>query len=105
MSSGSQDAGNGAEGNGASNPTVAPLPLLYQELKTIARRERLRLSGGESLATTALLREADARLAPSTGSPSRVQCLASAWITMRRILIDRRRAQCAAKRGGGAERV
>jgi RNA polymerase sigma factor (TIGR02999 family) len=105
MSSGSQDAGNGAEGNGASDSTDALLPLLYQELKTIARRERLRLSGGETLATTALLHEAYARLAPATGFPSRGQFLASASITMRRILIDRVRAQLAAKRGGGAERV
>ncbi|TMB27954.1 MAG: hypothetical protein E6J61_19130 [Deltaproteobacteria bacterium] len=105
MSSGSEDAGQGAQGNGASDSTDALLPLLYQELKAIARRERLRLSGGETLATTALLHEAYARLAPAHGFPSRGQFLASAAVTMRRILIDRVRAQLAAKRGAGAEQV
>ncbi|TMA20204.1 MAG: sigma-70 family RNA polymerase sigma factor [Deltaproteobacteria bacterium] len=97
--------GQGAQGNGASDSTDALLPLLYQELKAIARRERLRLSGGETLATTALLHEAYARLAPAHGFPSRGQFLASAAVTMRRILIDRVRAQLAAKRGAGAEQV
>src|SRR3954467_13718143 len=105
MSSGSQDAGNGAEGNGASDSTDALLPLLYQELKAIARRERLRLAGGETLATTALLHEAYVRLSESQGFESRAHFLGTAAVAMRRILIDRVRAQLAAKRGGGAEKV
>jgi len=78
------------------------LPLVYDELRRIARRERLRLSGGATLATTALLHEAYERLAEAQGFRSRGHFLGTAAMAMRRILIDRVRAQLAAKRGAGA---
>lgn len=81
------------------------LPLVYEELRKIARRERLRLSGGATLATTALVHEAYEHLADARGFHSRGHFLGTAAIAMRRILIDRVRAQHAAKRGAGAETV
>jgi RNA polymerase sigma factor (TIGR02999 family) len=85
--------------------TEALLPLVYHELKRIAHRERLRLAGGQTLATTALLHEAYERLAGAPGFQSRSHFLGTAAIAMRRILIDRVRAQLSAKRGEGAGTV
>ncbi len=81
------------------------LPLVYQELRGIARRERARLSGGHTLATTALVHEAYLRLSPSVGFPTHGDFLRVAAVTMRCILVDRVRAQMAAKRGGGQAKL
>jgi RNA polymerase sigma factor (TIGR02999 family) len=81
------------------------VPLLYDELRRIARRERVRLFGGGTLATTALVNESYARLAGDTHFRSRGEFLRIASVAIRRILIDRVRAQLAAKRGGGAVHV
>lgn len=81
------------------------MPVLYDELRRIARRERVRMFAGGTLATTALVNEAYARLAGEARFTSRVQFLRVACVAMRRILIDRVRAQLAAKRGGGATHV
>ena len=105
MSSRSEDAREGARGAADSTTTDGLVPLVYQELRAIARRERLRLAGGETLGTTALLHEAYVRLADAHGFQSRGHFLATAAVAMRRILIDRVRAQLAAKRGGGAEKT
>ncbi len=78
------------------------LPVVYQELRSIARRERRRLAGGETLATTALINEAYLRLVRNPAFASRANFLRIASIAMRRILVDRVRAQFAAKRGSGA---
>lgn len=80
------------------------LPLLYEELRRIARRQRFHLSGGETLATTALINEAYLRLA-DTPSVSRTQFLGTAAVIMHRILVDRVRTQIAAKRGGGVHKL
>lgn len=81
------------------------VPLLYDELRRIARRERVRLFTGGTLATTALVNEAYARLAGDTHFADRGEFLRIASVAIRRILIDRVRAQLAAKRGGGATHV
>lgn len=81
------------------------VPLLYEELRQSARRERRRLAGGETLATTALVNELYLRLARRPGFGSRGHFLAVAAIAMRRILIERARAQMRQKRGGDFARV
>lgn len=78
------------------------LPVVYQELRGIARRERRRLAGGDTLATTALINEAYLRLVRNPAFASRGNFLRIASVAMRRILVDRVRAQFAAKRGSGA---
>jgi RNA polymerase sigma factor (TIGR02999 family) len=77
------------------------LPLVYQELRSIARRERRRLAGGDTLATTALINEAYLKMVNNEAFASRGQFLRIASVAMRRILVDRVRAQFAAKRGSG----
>jgi RNA polymerase sigma factor (TIGR02999 family) len=77
------------------------LPLVYQELRATARRERRRQSGADTLSTTALVHELYLRLADNPAFSSRGQFLAVAAVAMRRILVDRARAQLAAKRDGG----
>jgi RNA polymerase sigma factor (TIGR02999 family) len=76
-------------------------PLVYQELRSIGRRERRRLGGGDTLPTTALVHELYLRLADNPAFASRSQFLSISAVAMRRILIDRVRAQLAAKRDGG----
>jgi RNA polymerase sigma factor (TIGR02999 family) len=107
VSSGSEQDRERAQGCDAVDAVAVDrlLPLVYQELRAIARRERLRLSGGETLATTALLHETWMRLAGTEGFESRAHFLSTAAVAMRRILIDRVRAQLAAKRGLGLEKV
>lgn len=78
------------------------LPLLYEELRASARRERRRISAGDTLATTALVSELYLRLSRTRGFGTRGHFLAVAAIAMRRILIERVRAQLRAKRGAGA---
>jgi RNA polymerase sigma factor (TIGR02999 family) len=92
-----------AEGsNGEGGGTVEQmLPIVYQELRAIARRERRRLAGGDTLATTALINEAYLRLVRNPVFASRSNFLRIASVAMRRILVDRVRAQFAAKRGSG----
>jgi RNA polymerase sigma factor (TIGR02999 family) len=80
--------------------------LLYKELRTIARRSPLRVSGGDTLQTTALINEAYTHVA--SGPPrfgSRGEFLRYAALAMRHILIDRVREQLALKRGGGTRPV
>ena len=81
------------------------VPVLYGELRRAARREHRRFSAGDTLATTALVNEAYARLSRSPGFESRDHFLRVAAIAMRRILIDRVREQLRRKRGGDYDRV
>jgi len=78
------------------------LPVVYQELRQIARRERSRLSGGETLATTALIHETYLSLAKNPAFATRGDFLRIAAVAIRRILVDRVREKMALKRGGGA---
>jgi RNA polymerase sigma factor (TIGR02999 family) len=79
------------------------LPLLYQELRSIARRERRRMPGGETLLTTALIHEAYLKLANNPLFSSRSDFLAITAVTVRHILIDRIRARMSVKRGSGKQ--
>lgn len=90
-----------AGGNPPSGTIEQILPLVYQELRGVARRERRRLGGADTLQTTALVHELYLRLADNPAFTSRGHFLAIAAVAMRRILIDRVRAQLAAKRDGG----
>lgn len=78
------------------------MPLLYEELRATARRERRRISGGETLATTALVSELYLRLSRDKRFGTRGHFLAVAAIAMRHILIERVRGQQRVKRGAGA---
>lgn len=81
------------------------LPLVYQELRIIARQRGR--GGGETLDTTALVHEAYLRLAGGGKAEwqDRSHFFAVASLAMRQILVDYARRQGAARRGGDRVRV
>ena len=83
------------------------LPLVYDELRRLARRYMRREKEGQSLQATALVHEACLRLMKEKRKPwqNRTHFLAIAAISMRRILVERARARTARKRGGSRVRV
>lgn len=81
------------------------LPLLYRELKSIARRERRRVSAGQTLATTALIHELYLKLPTSAHFNDHEHFLRAAAKAMRHVLVDYARANLTAKRGAGAVHV
>jgi RNA polymerase sigma factor (TIGR02999 family) len=78
------------------------MPLVYDELRRVARAYRRRAGAGDTLRTTALVHEAYVRLVdiPNVDWNDRVHFFALSAKLMRRILVDAARAQGAAKRGG-----
>jgi RNA polymerase sigma factor (TIGR02999 family) len=103
--------------DGGSTPVTPPqaegtdvermLPLVYEELRRIARRQLRHEGVGHTLNTTALVHEAYLRLAaPSHLDISgRAEFLSIAATAMRRVLIDYARQRTAQKRGGVQMRV
>ena len=83
------------------------IPLVYEELRRIARRARRRERAGHTLQATELVHEAYVRLVDQREVrwQNRAHFFAIAAQAMRRILIDRARRHHAAKRGGGAEMI
>ena len=78
------------------------VPLVYDELRRVARGQRRR-SSSETLNTTALVHEAYVKLSGQEGLDvrDRGHLLAVAACAMRQVLVDFARARMAAKRGGG----
>ena len=85
----------------------ALLPLVYEELRTLARRQRRGWDGDFTLNTTALVHEAWLKLDRSRGGPiqSRSHLLGLAGRAMRHILCDYARDRKRVKRGGDARRL
>ena len=81
------------------------MPVLYADLKRIARRELRGQIGASTLGTTALVHDAFLKLAGKDGFESHAHFLRVAAITMRHLLVDRARTQLAVKHGGGQVRV
>jgi len=79
------------------------LPLVYEELRRLARSQRRRAAAGPAtLDTTALAHEAYLRFANSDGTfAHRGHFFAVAAAAMRQLLVDEARRQGRAKRGGG----
>lgn len=83
------------------------LPLVYGELRQLARRKMAREAPGQTLQATALVHEAWLRVA-GTANPrfgDRAHFFAAAAEAMRRILIDRARRRKALRHGGGQRPV
>jgi RNA polymerase sigma factor (TIGR02999 family) len=85
-----------------SLPTNELVDELYHDLRRIARWQRVRVSAGQTMNTTALINEAYVRLAGGSRFESRGHFLRAAAIAMHHVLVDRARAQMAQKRGAGA---
>jgi RNA polymerase sigma factor (TIGR02999 family) len=83
------------------------MPIIYDELRRIARRNFRRERPDNSLQPTALVNEVYIRLVDQRGMSwqSRAHFFAIAARIMRQILVDRARARNAAKRGGGDYKV
>ena len=83
------------------------LPLVYDELRALARRGLNREGPRHTLQPTALVHEAYLRLmdASNVDWRGRTHFLAVAAQTLRRALVDHARAKGREKRGGGAQRI
>jgi len=81
------------------------VPLVYAELRRIARQRLGRERSAPSLTPTVLVHDAYLKLMDVREARfrDRAHFLAMASRVMRRLLIDRARARRAARRGGGAE--
>src|ERR1043165_2062725 len=82
------------------------LPLVYDELRRLARHLMAQEASGQTLQPTALVHEAFARLADGNAPTfeSRLHFVNTAALAMRRILIERGRHVLAARHGGGRAR-
>jgi RNA polymerase sigma factor (TIGR02999 family) len=83
------------------------MPLVYDELRRLARRYMRQQPAGHTLQTTALIHEAYLRLIGQEEKrwENRAHFFGVAAQAMRHILVDYARARNVAKRGGGATRV
>ena len=83
------------------------MPLVYEELRRVAKRYMGRERAGHTLQTTALVHEAYLRIAGQRRAQweNRSQLFAIAAQQMRRILVDYARSHGASKRGGAAVKV
>jgi RNA polymerase sigma factor (TIGR02999 family) len=92
------------------DPTAAEqlLPLVYEELRVLARRRLANEPAGQTLQPTALVHEAYLRLVGGDTEvrwDNRGHFFAAAAEAMRRILVDQARKKHSKKRGGGARRL
>lgn len=87
--------------------TEALYPLVYEELKRIARRQRRDVGASATLRTTELVHEAFFKLGGASGSTweGRAHFFGAASRAMRQVLVDFARKRHAAKRGGSAQMV
>ena len=95
------------EPTGGASAVEHMVPLVYEELRRIARRQLRNEAVGHTLNTTALVHEAYLRLAAPAhlDVSGRAEFLAIAAMAMRRVLIDYARQRTAQKRGGVQMRV
>src|SRR6516162_8954607 len=93
------------KGDGAAAARL--LPLVYGELRKLARARMARLPPGQTLQPTALVHEAYLRLLGKAGLhlESRRHFFFAAARAMRDILVEQARSKAGPRRGGGRRRV
>ena len=93
--------------NGDTNALDALWPLVYDDLKKLARRQLASERGDHTLQRTALVNEAFIRLSGQRSVEwlNRQQFLSLAAKIMRRVLVDYARQRGAQRRGSGAEKL
>ncbi len=96
-----------AWGRGEQKALDKLYPLVYEELRRLARRHMRHERTGHTLQTTALVNEAYMRLAESQKIrwQNRAQFFALSAELMRRVLVDFARSRRSLKRGGEAEQL
>jgi RNA polymerase sigma-70 factor, ECF subfamily len=87
-----------------STSAAALLPLVYEQLRSLAGRYFLSASG-QPVAPTSIVHEAFLKLSGKEGFADEEHFAAVAATAMRQVLVDRARRNGADKRGGGWERV
>jgi RNA polymerase sigma factor (TIGR02999 family) len=94
-------------GRGDASALEALLPIVYEELKWVARRHRRASRSPTTLCTTELVHEAYLRLSrgSSLGWEGRAHFFGAASRAMRQVLVDFARRRRAAKRGGTWDRT
>ncbi len=97
---------NAIEG-GDSDAINALLPVVYEELRTLAAQKLMHERPGQTLQATALVHEAYLRLVGSEGQDwrNRTYFFGAAAESMRRILVDNARKKQRLKRGGDRVRM
>jgi RNA polymerase sigma factor (TIGR02999 family) len=93
--------------DGDSSALANIFPLIYDELRRLAKQQLVREPDGHTLSPTALVHEAYMRLIDYSKMEwnGRSHFMAVAATAMRRILVDHARSHRSAKRGGGLKRV
>ena len=82
------------------------MTLLYEELRSLARREMAKERRDHTLQPTALVGEAYLRLIEGSTTPvDRAGFFAAAATAIRRVLVEHARARAAEKRGGRMRRL
>jgi len=96
-----------AAARGDAKAAAELLPLVYNELRRLARSRMARLNPGQTLQPTALVHEAYLRVAGEMdpGWDGRGHFFAAAARAMRDILVDQARRRGSLKRGGDRGRV
>ena len=94
-------------GSGDPKAVSELMPVVYEELRRLARRYVRRERAPQTIQATDLVHEAYLRLAKDKKQnwTGRTHFLAIAAIAMRQILVERARARGASKRGGSQVRV
>lgn len=89
------------------SPTDELLPIVYEELKRIARRHLREATGTATICTTELVHEAFLKLARHRDLDweGRAHFFGAASRAMRQVLVDFARRRSTAKRGGGWDRI
>ncbi|HEY0460668.1 MAG TPA: sigma-70 family RNA polymerase sigma factor [Pyrinomonadaceae bacterium] len=94
-------------GNGNQTALENLMPLVYDELRRMARRFMRRQSAGHTFQTTELIHEAYLKIAKSSEQnwQNRAHFFGVAAQAMRHILVDYARSKHSRKRGGWQEKV
>src|SRR5215470_8104660 len=95
----------GAAAAGDRQAAADLLPLVYDELRTLAAARMAAEATGHTLDATALVHEAYLRLVGDQHFDGRGHFFAAAAEAMRRILVNHARDRSRLKRGGGRRRI
>ena len=79
------------------------LPLIYDDLRQVARCQQARMGASPTLQTTELVHEAFIKLRQASGQPihNRLHLKRLSYLAIRQLLVDHARGKLAAKRGSG----
>lgn len=86
---------------GEAQAAAELLPLVYGELRRLAKQKLAQERAGQTLQATALVHEAYLRLVGEQGFANRRHFFAAAAEAMRRILVENARRKARIKHGGG----